>query len=269
MHALVRAALTPVRAEPDVRAEQVSQELLGAGLKVLERRAEWTLIRGEDDYEGWVHLGGLILCNAQHAEAWWDDLGGRPAVVLDGIVSDESGRALVRLPWGARVASDGHTIRLPDGRTGRISEGRVVNWSELGDLFPQSGSAVVDTAREWLGVPYVWGGRTRWGADCSGFVQSVYRLHGFLLPRDTYQQIEIGEPIELDAAFTSARRGDLFFFHGSKSQRVAHVALSLGGSAILHAAESNGETTENDLAGSSDLERSLARRLVGVRRLFA
>ena len=269
MRALVRAALTPVRATPDVRAELVSEELLGSGLVVLERKDGWVRIRGEDNYEGWVHSGGLILRTAEAAEAWWDDVGGRPAFVLDAVVADESRRTIVRLPWGARVAVEGTRVHLPDGRAGHISEGRVVIWQELGAEFPQSVTAVVGTAREWLGVPYVWGSRTRWGADCSGFVQSVYRLHGFLLPRDSHQQVEIGEPIEHEEGYAEFCPGDLLFFRGSKSPRISHVALSLGGSAILHAAESNGEVMPDDLDGDSELERSLAGRLVGVRRIFS
>jgi hypothetical protein len=266
---LVRAALTPVRAEPDVRAELVSEEFLGSALAVLERRGDWLRIRGEDKYEGWSHKGGLILRSLEAAEAWWDDVGGRPAVALDAVVGDEAGRAVVRLPWGARVAVRGEGIHLPDGRAGRIVEGRLIEWRELGEQFPRSAAAVVSTAREWMGVPYVWGGRTRWGADCSGFVQSVYRLHGFLLPRDSYQQVEIGEPIEPESGYAGVCPGDLLFFKGSKSPRITHVALSLGGSAILHAAESNGEVMADDLVGDSNLERSLADRVVGIRRIFS
>jgi SH3-like domain-containing protein len=269
MRALVRSALTPVRATPDVRAELVSEELLGSGLAVLERSDEWVRVRGEDNYEGWVHAGGLILRTAREAEAWWDDVGGRPAFVLDAVIADESGRTIVRLPWGARVAMQGARIHLPDGRVGRVAEGRVVEWEELGKQFIQSGAAVISTAEEWMGVPYIWGGRTRWGADCSGLVQSVYRLHGFLLPRDSQQQVEIGEPIDLEGGFADVCPGDLLFFRGSKSPRITHVALSLGGSAILHAAESNGEVMPDDLAGDSEIERSLAGRVVEVRRIFS
>ena len=188
MHAVVRPALTPVRASPDARAEQTSQELMGAVIQVLEQDGDWVLIRGEDHYEGWVHTGGLILGDASQAEAWWDDAGGLLAVALDATLGDGEGSELPRLPWGARVSVRGTRVVTPDGREGRISTGRVLDWAELGPRFPQEGPAVVSTAREWLGAPYVWGGRTRWGTDCSGLVQAVYRLHGFLLPRDSYQQ---------------------------------------------------------------------------------
>jgi hypothetical protein len=268
MHAIVRAALTAVRATPENQAERVSEETLGAVLRVLEQKGDWALCRGEDGYEGWLHVGSLLVCVAEEAEAWWDEGGGVPAVTLDATLVDDAGRLRMHLPWGARVALIGSTARLPDGRTGRLAEGSWVAWDQLGDRYPQDGAAVTATALEWMGVPYIWGGRTRWGTDCSGFVQSIYRLHGLLLPRDSRQQAEIGEPIGPAADYSGLRPGDLLFFRGRESERVVHVALSLGGPAILHAAQENGSVMNDELGGESELERSLAAGLVGVRRLF-
>ncbi len=268
MRALVRTALAPVRGTPSVRAEQVSQELLGAVLDVEERSDDWLRVRGEDGYEGWVYAGGVLLRRADQADAWWDDCGGKPALCLDAVLADSEGRSLIRLPWGARVAVAASEVWLPDGRQTRLSEGRLVRWEELGSAFPRDADAVVVTAGDWLGVPYVWGGRTRWGADCSGFVQAVYRAHGFLLPRDSYQQAEVGEPVEPGADFGAVMPGDLLYFRARDSQRIVHVALSLGGAEIVHAAQANGCIARDDLLGESELERSLMGRLVAVRRTF-
>jgi hypothetical protein len=266
-HAIVIAPLTAVRAEPGHRAEQVSQETLGSALRLLERSGSWVHCRGEDDYEGWVHVGGLVL-RAEEAEAWWDDFSGAPAISLDAALADESGEPFMLLPWGARIALEGSLAHLPDGRSARLVAGRCVRWDKLSADFPQEGAAVAATAREWLGVPYVWGGRTRWGADCSGFVQAVFRLHGFTLPRDSHQQAEIGEPVEADRDLAGLDPGDLLYFRGRETPRVVHVALSLGRAKMLHAAEANGCVAVNDLGGGSELESSLAERLVGVRRIF-
>jgi cell wall-associated NlpC family hydrolase len=267
--AVVKTPLTPVRAEPSVRAERVSEELLGAVLAVLERRDDWARVRGEDDYEGWVHSGGLILSEAARAEAWWDESGGRPGLALDLELRDEEGKPVVRLPWGARIAVEGDLVHLPDGRRGQVAAGDWSLWEDpAGARFPREGAALAATAREWAGVPYIWGGRTRWGADCSGMVQMLYRTHGVLLPRDSYQQAEIGAAIDASAGFEAIEAGDLLFFRARDSERVVHVALSLGGSRIIHAAEPNGFVREDDLKGGADLERSLAGRIVAVRRLF-
>jgi len=268
VHAIVRTALAPVRSQPENKAEQTSEEPLGSVLAVIDQAEEWAFCRGEDGYEGWVNKGGLILRESEEAEAWWDDVGGTPALLLDAVVADDAGRQIVRLPWGARIAVDQSVAHLPDGRSGRLTEGRWVGWEELSAAYPQEGAAVTATAEEWMGVPYVWGGRTRWGADCSGFVQAVYRVHGFLLPRDSYQQAEIGEPIDAGSKYEGIEPGDLLYFRGRESAKVVHVAFSLGGSAILHAAEANGSVKEDDLRGDSELEESLSKRVVSVKRLF-
>ncbi|NIR43358.1 MAG: C40 family peptidase [Gemmatimonadetes bacterium] len=266
-HGLIRIALAPVRSEPNVRAELISQEPLGAAVTVLEREGEWVEVRGEDGYAGWMSDGALRFCDADLARAWWDELGGRPALSLDATILDDAGSPLVRLPWGARVAVDGETIVLPDGRRGRAGEGRLIAWTSVADLFPGSGPAVVDTAFSWIGVPYLWGGRTRWGADCSGFVQAVYRLHGFQLPRDSHQQAEYGEPVDHDGGLNELQPGDLVFFHATDSNRIVHVGFSLGGPAILHAAVGNG-AVQTDRLGETELGSRLVRRLSGVRRFF-
>ncbi len=275
-HALVRAGVTPVRAEPSVRAEQKSQEVLGAALEILERNAEWAQVRGEDDYEGWVSLGALVLCNGEQAAAWLSGADGRAALALSGSVVTEAGTAIAHLPWGARVSlattafrlPEGPFVRLPDGRSGRLRGGQLVPEEELAARYPASGSAVVDTGREWLAVPYLWGGRTRWGVDCSGLVQAVYRLHGVRVPRDSHQQALVGDPVTYGDAYEEVAPGDLLFFKHPESKRVVHVVISLGGPEILHAAQANGLVTEDSLIGDSALERSLAGRLIGVKRVF-
>ncbi len=266
-HAIVRTALASVRADANLRAELTSQEPLGSVLEIRERRDEWVHCRGEDGYEGWVGVGGLLLRSAERAQAWWDDLGGVLAVAHDATVVDDSGAPVARLPWGARVALLGSVVRLPDGRDGRLGAGRLIPWEEAASGFPREAPAVMETASGWMGVPYLWGGRTRWGADCSGFVQAVYRTHGLVLPRDSYQQIEVGESVNAGPDFEAVRPSDLLFFHARDSRRVVHVAFSLGGPAILHAAEANGDVREDSLNGDSELERSLAGRVAGVRRL--
>ncbi len=269
MHALVRVGLAPVRAKPNVRSEQVSQEVLGSALEVLQREDEWARVRGEDGYEGWIGVGGLITCDRSQVDDWLSGSGGARAVALDATVEDVQGRVLARLPWGARVSVAGSNATLPDGRSGRLREGAWILEAELVERCQPSGSTAVRTAMEWLGVPYLWGGRTRWGADCSGLIQAVYRLHGALIPRDSYQQTDYGEPIEPGRDFGGLKTGDLIFFRAEDSEHIVHVAISLGGPEILHSAEVNGCVALNSLVGDSGLERALARRAVGARRVFA
>lgn len=273
MRAVVRAALASVRASPAHEAEQVSQVLLGEVVEALETGDGWLRCRSEDGFEGWVSSGALVADTGSGAVARWESGGGDPAIALDAVVARSDGRVLARLPWGARVRLIDHEVRLPDGRRGTLVEGRLVRLTEAPEQFSASGRAVVRTALEWPGVPYLWGGRTRWGADCSGFVQAVYRLHGFALPRDSYQQAAVGLAIDLEggveAGIEALEPGDLCFFRARDGERIVHVAISLGGPLILHSAERNGSIRENDLGGADELERSLAERLTVVRRPLA
>src|SRR5690606_25745539 len=145
-----------------------------------------------------------------------------------------------RLPWGARVVrfSQGQ-YELPDGRRGTIGSGEVVAVDRLADWFPPRGDSVTRTARRWIGAPYLWGGVTTGGVDCSGLVQAVFWLHGVALPRDSDQQSHIGAEVDPGENFDQLNPGDLLFF-SENSQRVTHVAISLGGSHIVHSALSNG-----------------------------
>jgi len=126
---------------------------------------------------------------------------------------------------------------------------------------------VVCTARRWLGTPYVWGGVTPAGADCSGFVQSVYRLHGIALPRDSDLQARVGREVEAQGDFAALRPGDLLFF-SERPGRITHVAISLGGSRTIHSALSNGGVRINDLAGDLEAETRLRPLFVHARRVL-
>jgi cell wall-associated NlpC family hydrolase len=265
--AVVAVALTPVRAEPASDAEQTSQALLGEPLAVLDRTDDWARCRSEDGHEGWVSAGALAAEEADPSPSRPADH--EPAIALDGVIGGADGRPLARLPWGAVVLAAGDDVLLPGGVRGRMAGGELVRLAALPERFPARGEAVVDTARQWTGVPYLWGGRTRWGADCSGFVQAVYRLHGVGLPRDSYQQAAVGPAIDTSDGLDALQPGDLLFFRARDGERVVHVAMSMGGSRVLHAAERNGSIRENDLRGGDELERSLAGRLSVARRPLA
>lgn len=266
--AVVRVALAPLRREPSVRAEQVSQEVMGSVVEPLRRDRDWLLVRGADHYLGWLHAGAVHL--EPGAAAVWDSAGADGALVLDGVVRDARGGPVARLPWGARVhaGADGR-VTLADGRRGRLDDPRtVVRAEDLASRFPAEPDAVVATARTWIGVPYLWGGRTRWGADCSGFVQAVFALHGVALPRDSDLQAKAGREVKAGRALHGARPGDLIFFRAATSRRIAHVGISLGGTQLLHAAESNGEVAVDDLSAREGLGARLANRVTAVRRVL-
>lgn len=268
-HAVVRSAIAPVYMRSDLRTGQISQYVLGHRVELLEVRNEWYRIRGEDAYIGWVHRGYLELAELEWAQAWERGADGEPMVSLGAELEDEAGRVFFRLPWGARIVADTPTrFRLPDGRRGTLSSGELVASDRLTDRFPARGESITRTARRWLGTPYQWGGVTPSAADCSGFVQSVYWMHGLALPRDSYHQARVGSEVEPDPDFEALRPGDLLFFTEPGAGRITHVTISLGGPHIIHSSISNGGVDLNDLTGDLPLEQLLRERLVTCRRIL-
>jgi gamma-D-glutamyl-L-lysine dipeptidyl-peptidase len=265
--ALIRAPIAPVYRRPTLRSSQITQYVLGVRVTLLARKGRFFRIRGEDAHVGWVHRGYLARGELAWALAWERGEQGEPVVSLGAEVHDQADRTFARLPWGARVLKQSAgRILLPDGRTGRIGAGEVVPADRLWDRFPARGESVVRTARRWLGAPYLWGGVTPHGVDCSGLVQSVYWIHGVALPRDSDMQAGIGVGIEPGDDFRDLRPGDLLFF--AEHRRVDHVAISMGAGHIIHASAGNGSVDLNDMCGDLEYESALRNRFVGARRLL-
>src|SRR5690606_4200104 len=118
-----------------------------------------------------------------------------------------------------------------------------------------------------LGAPYLWGGVTLNGVDCSGFTQAVMWMHGIALPRDSDLQAATRTGIDVGPGLDALHPGDLLSF-AEPAARVSHVAISLGGSAIIHSALGNGGVAVNHLDGTLEIERRLAEMFVSARRML-
>jgi gamma-D-glutamyl-L-lysine dipeptidyl-peptidase len=267
-HALVRSAIAPIYAEPRLPAPQISQLVLGMRVELLSHAGQWFRLRGEDGYIGWVYEGYLQAGEDDWAFAWERGENGESVVSLGAELVDADGRNLARLPWGARLSRHSGSFHLPDARNGVVANGDVVDVDRLGDWFPHRGESVARTARRWYGAPYLWGGVTMNGVDCSGFTQAVMWMHGIALPRDSDLQERAGSDITAGSDLSELRPGDLLFF-AEEGARVSHVAISLGGPLIIHSALGNGGVHINDLTGDAPLEQRLAEMFVSARRLLA
>jgi gamma-D-glutamyl-L-lysine dipeptidyl-peptidase len=264
-YGIVTAAIAPVLAGPLISESHLTQLVLGSRVTVLREYGRWSNCRASDGYLGWIHRGYLRRVGELEARAWEIGASTPIAVSLGAEVIDEAGGVKARLPWGARFGLRGETAVLPDGREGLL-RGSAVPLADLGKRFPPAGESVVRAARIWSGAPYLWGGITPWGVDCSGLVQAIYRLHGIELPRDSDQQVATGDPIPIDDG-DSLRPGDLLYF-AERQDRISHVAISTGGWGIIHSAVGNGGVQENDLEAAGPYERELRSLLVAARRVI-
>jgi gamma-D-glutamyl-L-lysine dipeptidyl-peptidase len=267
-HALVRAAVAPMYDDPRVPAPQITQVVLGGRVDLLFRQGVWWRVRAEDGYIGWIHAGYLMPGSKEWTHSWERATGGTPVVSLGSELLSGDGDVIARLPWGARLfRTSPDVFRLADGRTGRIGGGEVVAVDRLFDRFPPLGDSVTRTAVRWLGAPYLWGGVTMGGVDCSGLTQAVLWMHGVGLPRDSDLQARVGVKVETPANFSALRSGDLLYF-SEAPDRISHVAISLGGSRIVHSALTNGQVATNDLLGESAFEQRLRSVFTSARRLL-
>jgi gamma-D-glutamyl-L-lysine dipeptidyl-peptidase len=252
-----RAVVAPVLAQPGVRAEQVTQLILGETAALVERTGDWRRVCTHgDDYAGWIHSGYLSEVTDAGAEEWRS----RANAWSEGAVL-QIDSSQIALPLRARVALENGVVVLPDGRRGRATGGWVREMREV------VAAARTKTAERWaleyfLGSPYQWGGVTPWGVDCSGLVQTAFAARGVSLPRDSAQQVGQGTVVPSDAI----RPGDLLFFSGESGTGITHVAFAGEADTLVHSALAcGGMVVESWLPGTR--AAGLRERLVAVRRL--
>ncbi|MBA3659896.1 MAG: C40 family peptidase [Gemmatimonadales bacterium] len=254
--AVTRAAVAPVVAAPTVRAEQVTQLVLGETAEILEAAGEWRRVRTVlDRYEGWTNAGYLLEVD-DDAAAWWR---GRAGAWCEGAVLTIDA-ARVSLPLRARVAVEGASVVLPDDRRGALVEGAA----RLRATVAQDALATPPerwAATHFLGAPYQWGGVTPWGVDCSGLVQTVFAARGRQLPRDSGEQAKEGDPVDLDRVAP----GDLLFF-ANDAGRINHVAFAGQEDTLVHSTIACGGMLVESWAPGSRAA-GLRARLVAARRL--
>jgi cell wall-associated NlpC family hydrolase len=247
---LICSAVAPLLAEPKVSAEQVSQLLRGEKATQITQNGDWLRVCGDDLYEGWMHRGYSFLAPGAAAE---------PKPITFSLGATVSGsRGVAQLPFGALIFEDD-----------KLLSGTVVELGSLAQRFAPVADAAVATAVQFFaGAPYEWGGVSPWGADCSGFVQRVYRTHGVLLPRDSAAQAQTGRPASTSPE--NAAPGELLFFSDRSDGRVTHVGIAMGRGQMAHVSLMRGGfAVESFLGSPDDVTRTLTANFRGARRLFA
>ena len=220
MFGICNLAIVPVRAEPSDRSEIVTQLLFGEHLQILERQNQWARIKMQyDDYEGWVDSKQYQVIS----EANYNQLS-KEAIILnadliDYITAPEN--VLLPIPLGASLSF----LNNNEINTSNFDfEG-----TKTSGIKPKN--ALINTAFMYLNAPYLWGGKTPFGIDCSGFTQMVYKLNGYKIHRDASQQALDGEPLSF---IEESEAGDLAFFDNDEGN-IIHVGIIMENNYIIHA----------------------------------
>ena len=195
---------SPVREEKAEQAEMVTQLLFGESVDVLEAGKYWSKIKMHyDGYEGWVDSRQLKPVTAQ-------ELADRKTTIIT-----ENFQSVI-MKQGRTLLSMGSEVEFPTVASRRSHDLR---------------ESIVLTAQELLNIPYLWGGRSFFGVDCSGLVHLVYKINGIKMPRDSYQQAEIGQALTF---VEESQPGDLAFFENSEG-KIVHVGIMMEHQKIIHA----------------------------------
>lgn len=214
-HGLCHLSIVPLRLEASDASELVTQVLYGETFKVLEERKKWSRIRLQfDKYEGWIDNKQFVFTSEEDHQTLTKTT---PKLVSDlvGMLTTQENQ-LLALPMGCNVAAAPYLKHT--------AEGAVIS-----KKFPKH--HIVETALLYLNAPYLWGGKSPFGIDCSGFTQMCYKLNGYKLLRDASQQATQGEPLSF---IEESEPGDLAFFDNAEGN-IIHVGIIMEDNYIIHA----------------------------------
>ena len=237
--ALVKLSIATLRTEPKHSAEIATQGIMGAPVKVLEKRDDWYRVQMADDYIAYVPESSLAFKNDVQMKNW------RKAKRY--IVTAYDSR-LVTEPHGDETVSDlvmgnivefkstqgnWYKVATPDGRTGWVDGADIAElsqWSQQGF----SAAQIEKTARRMMGSSYLWGGTSTKVTDCSGLSKVAYLSNGIILQRDASQQALTGKIMNKGTDWRQYETGDLLFFGNEKTGRVTHVGIYLRDGKYIH-----------------------------------
>jgi hypothetical protein len=217
-YGICNLAIAPLRAEAAHRSEMISQLLFGETFEILEHSDDWIRIMTSfDGYEGW-------LTKLQYA-----------TITSEEVLQLLSAKAITTraVITAARKENDNSSLFLPFGCTLPFYNGADCHIADVNYNVETTGdlNELLETAYSFLNTPYLWGGRTHFGVDCSGYVQAVLRTQGITLKRDARLQASQGTIVDF---LQAAQLGDLAFFDNEEG-RITHVGIMLDNQTIIHA----------------------------------
>ncbi len=276
---VIRLSVANLRSKPKHSAELSSQMLMGMPVKILEFKKGFYRIRTTEGYLGWTEPASIQIMNKSEFEQWlskpkaivnipYVQLTENPYYESKQVSDAVLNNVFILLNRGEFFSR----IQLPDGRTAYIDNNAyypLEEWELLSDKLFNINDLINVVQKDYLGIPYLWGGTSVKGMDCSGFTKNLFHSFNLLLPRDASQQYRYGKEIKLNDSLSHLQPGDLLFF-GKKlpgnQKKITHVALYAGNGRIFHA---TGEIKEESLFDNDSLYNEARKKsLLGAKRYF-
>jgi len=276
---IVKVSVGNVRSNPAHSAELATQVMMGMVVKVLKKQGDWYYVQGPDRYLGWLEGAAMHLTQQSGADAWQHG----PRVIMTayfGVVRakpDTTALPVSDAVPGVLFRDDGvrgkwRAVSTPDGRKGFIERRLVADYAKWKTTRTLTATTVEQTAKRFIGVPYLWGGTSPKGMDCSGFTKTVFRLNGLELNRDANQQAQMGVDVSTGDDMTHLSKGDLLFF-GQKAtadrpERITHVGIYLQDKQIIHTPGGSGVRIDSFDPAAPNYNDGLVKSMVRARRII-
>jgi len=239
-YGIIKISTANMRKSPTYTAELINQAILGDVIRLHKKRGGWYFCQLEDGYLGWMHNSSFQTTDSLGIDKWKKT----PKLVVSSnfaqIYSKKNlqsnpvsdlvrGVALTSIKRGRKWCE----VELPDGRRGFVPSSNVTDYASVYEKKDATAEDIIRTAYQFLGYPYLWGGTSSKGLDCSGFTKTVFALNGLKLPRDANMQVNAGQVVEIDEQYSQLKAGDLLFF-GNDPDRIIHVGIHLDNREFIH-----------------------------------
>ena len=253
-YAVIKYSVNYMRIQPDYETAVETQELMGVPVRILEADRYWRLIESPQPYKAWCTDKGLAMMSREEVINYiaapkyivtepWGRVFSQPSLksqpICDIVMGD-----LMRIPEKPSAKRGFRKVLLPDGTEGWVKKGYIEDFRHWAENRKPDFEHISRTALNFVGSPYLWGGMSTKGFDCSGLVRYSYMMNGILLPRNASQMCHCGIQIPIDPSLPMSERiselqaGDLVFFGipatESQRERVTHVGIYLGDGMMIH-----------------------------------